>query len=189
MITTVTARDERLPVSLVEAKEHLRVIDDSLDGDVSGKLEAAVAYCESSCGRSLRKTQTLKQFYCDWPCNPVRFDRQPVIAISTVKYYDSAGAQQTLSSGNYRLVSSSEAAAILEWDDDFTRPTIDARKDAVEITYTAGYTTIDAVPPVAKQAVLLTLDMLFGNLPERQYDNCEKARDALLGQLQWGAYR
>jgi uncharacterized phiE125 gp8 family phage protein len=189
VITTVTARDATLPVSLNEAKEHLRVIDDALDGDVEGKLAAAVAYCEAVSGRSLRKTHTLTQSYCTWPTGPVKFDREPVSAITHVKYYDANGTLQTLTSTKYRLHASSESAAHLEWDDTFDSPSLDVRDNAVVITYTAGYTTIAAVPPMAKQATLLTLDLLYGNLEGRQFDACEKARDALLNALSWGAYR
>lgn len=189
MITTVTARDAYLPVTLAEAKQHLRIVSDDLDLDIQAKLEAAVDWCESVSGRALRISHTLGQKYCQWPAGDVWFDRQPVTAISSVKYFDTAGVETTVNSSNYRLHVSSEAAAYLQWDDAFTRPATDVRDDAVVIVYTAGYATIAAVPSRAKQLILLELSLLFGDLDERQYAATERARDSLLGSMDWGCYR
>lgn len=187
--TTVTAKSSALPVTLEEAKTHLRLLSDDLDIEVNVLLEAAVEYCESVCGRSLRVSQTLTQKYDGWPCSPVRFDRQPVTAVSSVTYYDADDASQTVSSSNYRLLVSSEAAAVLEFDADFTRPTLSDRADAVTVTYTAGYASLDVVPARAKAAVNLKLAELFGNLDERMLPANERSIVSLLGTLDWGCYR
>jgi uncharacterized phiE125 gp8 family phage protein len=184
--TTVTAKSSDLPVTLAEAKTHLRLLSDDLDIEVNALLEAATEYCESVCGRSLRVSQTLAQKYDGWPCSPVRFDRQPVTAIASVKYRDGDDVEQTVSSTNYRLLASSEAAAVLEFDVDFTRPTLSDRADAVTVTYTAGYAE---VPARAKAAVNLKLAELFGNLDERMLPANERSIASLLGTLDWGCYR
>lgn len=189
MITTVTARDTELPVTVDEARLQLRMQDGSLDEDVLSKLWAAVGECENLTGRSLRVSTTLTQKYCQWPCNPVRLNRQPVSAITHVKYYDADGTLQTVSSSNYRLHESSEAAAHLEIDGEFVKPTLYARDDAVVVTYTAGYGTTAAVPYVAKEAIKLTLSLLFGALGDRDYQNTLRSRDSLLAQLDPGYYR
>lgn len=187
--TTVTARDSNLPVTLAEAKQHLRILGEDLDADVQAALEAAVAWCESACGRALRVSHTLTQRYACWPKDPVRFDREPVSAITSVTYYDADEASQTLASSNYRLLGQSEAGAFLEWDDDFTKPTLDDRADAVTITYTAGYGTIAAVPAEAKHAVKLALSLFFGDLGDREVEPTRAACRELLSSLDWGAYR
>lgn len=187
--TTVTAKSSDLPVTLEEAKTHLRLLSDDLDTEVAALLEAATEYCETVCGRSLRVSQTLTQKYDGWPCGVVRFDRQPVTAISSVTYYDDDDASQTVSSSNYRLMASSEAAAFLEFDDDFTKPTLSDRADAVTVTYTAGYASIADVPARAKAAVNMKLAELFGNLEERMLPANERAIASLLGTLDWGCYR
>lgn len=187
--TTVTAKSSDLPVTLAEAKTHLRLLSDGLDTEVVALLEAATEYCESVCGRSLRVSQTLTQKYDGWPCSPIRFDRQPVTAITSVTYYDTDDASQTVSSSNYRLLASSEAAAVLEFDSEFTRPTLSDRADAVTVTYTAGYASLDVVPARAKAAVNLKLAELFGNLDERSLLANERSIGSLLGTLDWGCYR
>jgi uncharacterized phiE125 gp8 family phage protein len=187
--TVVTAKSTDLPVTVAEAKDHLRIVNGDLDGEVEAALLAAIEYCESTAGRSLRISHTLTQKFCQWPCDPVQFDRQPAKAISSVKYYDQDGVEQTLSSSNYRLQLSSLAAGYLEWDDDFTRPTLDTREDAVTITYTAGYTDIASVPAMAKYAIKLKLAELFGDLQDRERAATERSCDSLLQQIEWGAYR
>jgi hypothetical protein len=90
---------------------------------------------------------------------------------------------------SYRLITSSEAAAVLEFDSDFTRPTLNDRADAVTVTYTAGYADLASVPHRAKAAVKMKLAELFGNLDERQVAANEKSIASLIGTLDWGCYR
>lgn len=203
MITTVTARDAALPVSLLEAKEHLRVIDDALDEAVSAIVGAATEYCESASSRSLRKSTTLAQKYRNWPCNPVRFDRNPVLEnqpgsdpvtpATVVQYRDTDGVLQTVSASNYRVHISSEAASYLEFDDGFSRPSLDSRDDAVVITYMAGYGTPNAVPLRAKQAILLLTGHWFEHGEAVDIGSSATAVPmgvyALLGSLDAGVYR
>jgi len=184
--TTVTEKSSDLPVTLEEAKAHLRLLSSDLDVHVEGLLEAAVEYCESVIGRSLRTSTTLTQTYDGWPCNPVRFDRQPVLAIGSVKYRDPDDTEHTVTSNNYRLLPSSEASAVLEFDEGFVPETLAGRADAVTVTYVAGY---EDPPARAKAAILLKLSELFGNLDERKVTANERSINTLLGSLDWGCYR
>lgn len=193
MITTVTARDSDLPVALDEAKDHLRVINGDYDALIMSLLEAATEFCEAATSRALRISHTLTQSYGAWPCGRVLFDRQPVSAITHVKYYDTTPTLQTLSSAYYRLHQSSEAAAYLEFDDSFTAPALDDRDDAVIVTYTAGYGTIAAVPKRAKQAILLLVGHWFAHGEAVNIGNITTevpmGTAALLQSLDAGSYR
>jgi uncharacterized phiE125 gp8 family phage protein len=191
MITTVTTLPNSLtdlPLSLSEARDQLRVVSGDLDNQIEAALKAAVGWCETQTSRSLRVATTLKQSYSGWPCSPVRFDRQPVKSISSVKYYAS-GSQSTVDSGEYRLHTSSGAAGYLEWDTDFGWYTLDDRDDAVEIEYVAGYDDADSVPSTAKQAIRLMLTVFFGGLLPREQEAHERAAKALLASVDWGSYR
>lgn len=187
--TTVTAKSTDLPVTLLEAKSHLNLLDGDDDVAVQGLLEAAVEICETDCGRSLRVSQSITQSYDRWPCDAVRFDRQPVTAIASVKYRDGDDVEQTLASTNYRLLVSSEAGSLLEFDEGFSAPTLNCRADAVVIAYTAGYATVAAVPARAKAAILLKLAELFGNLEGREADANNRAYTDIVNGLGWGCYR
>ena len=75
----------------------------------------------------------------------MKFDREPVLSVTSVKYYDASNALQTLASSYYRLHQQSETAAELGWDDTtFTTPSLYDRDDAVQITYAVGYATVPA---------------------------------------------
>lgn len=190
MTTSVTARSSLLPVSLEEAKQHLRVTGEEQETYIDSLLHAATEYVESATGRSFRVSETVTQSYSEWP-SCFQFDREPVSAIESIEYY-SDGVLVEVDAENYRLVKSRNAAATLEWDANFSRPTHDARADAIVITYTAGYETIDGelgVPALAKHAVKMKLSEMFGLLNEREMEvNAERLAD-IIAQLDWGSYR
>lgn len=187
--TTVTAKSANPPVTLDEAKRHLRILGEDLNEDVAGALEAATEFCETIVGRSLRASTTLTQSYRCWPKAPVWFDREPVSAITHVKYYDATGTLTTVSSNYYRLHQQSETGAALEWDDSFSFPALDARDDAVIITFAAGYGAVSSVPARAKHAVKLALSLFFGDLAEKEVEPTRRACTDLLRSIEWGCYR
>jgi uncharacterized phiE125 gp8 family phage protein len=201
MTTTVTARDSELPVTLQEAKEHLRFTDNVLDEHIQSLIAAATEYCESATGRSLRVNQTMVQTFADWPGSKFQFDREPVISIESIGYYDSNGDLQEVDDASYRLVKSRHAASKLEFDSTFTSPGLTTRQDAIVVTYLAGYESIKdvpaddpepqilGVPALAKIAVKLKTSLLFGSLDVREIDSTERALADILRQLEWGAYR
>lgn len=193
MITTVTVKDSDLPVLLDDAKRHLRVMDGSQDEYIQSLISAATEYCESVTGRALRLSATLTQKYCQWPCNPVRFNRNPVKSITSVTYYDADNVSQTVSSSNYRLHASSEAAAHMEIDGDFVKPTVYTRDDAITVTFVAGYSAATAVPETAKHAIRMIVGHWFNHNEAVSIGSSPSevplAAGALLAQLDPGYYR
>lgn len=187
--TNISAKHATLCVSSTEAKATLRIAGSDLDTEVDDTLAAAVDLVEHESQRALRISYTITETYDGWPCEPIRFDWQPVKSITSIKYYDTADSQQTVSSSNYRLLADSDGASVLEFDDDYSLPSIAVRGDAVEVAYTAGYADIASVPDAAKFAVRLKLRELFGDLTERELKANTQSYDSLLGQIQWGAYR
>ncbi len=191
--TTVSSKTEPLPVSLSEAKAHLRLAGGELDSSVQLALESAVAYVEDRCSRSFRLTETLTQTTGTWPDNPVRFDRQPVKAITSVTYYDADNASQTVASSEYRLITSTRGATVLEFDIDFTKPTHYSRGDAVTITYTAGYAVLEGnrldVPPQIKWAILVWLEATWGDSKPNEQMAAKRTVANLISTVKWGAYR
>lgn len=190
--TQTTSSTAVLPVSLAEAKTHLRIAHGDLDSSVQLALESAVNYVEDALGRSLRETETLVQSYGCWPKNPVRFDRQPVVSIVSVYYYDTDDTDTLLASSNYRLLKSTRAAAVMEFDADFSKPSLATRSDSVRITYTAGYSVVGGkidIPPQVRWAILLALGSSWGDYLPREQEACERSIRALLSSAEWGSYR
>ena len=191
--TVVTAKSSDLPLTLQEAKEHLRVLSDDLDEYVEALIEAAVDYCETTTGRSLRVSHTLTQKYCQWPCKRFEFDRHPVTSVTSITYYDADDATQTVSASDYRLQKSTEAASYVELDADFVRPTLSVRDDAITVTYTAGYAALADVPARAKHAMKLLIGHWYEHGEAVNIGNITSevpmATAALLGMMDWGCYR
>lgn len=188
-LTTTTAKSQPLPVSLAEAKAHLRVLSDDLDDDVQATLDAAADVVERDTARALRVSHTVVQTYDRWPCSPIRLERQPAKSVSSLKYYDSDDSQQTVASSNYRLLASTDGAALVEIDDDYAEPTLSYRSDAVELTYLAGYSALTDVPPAAIHAIKMQLSILFGDLDERQVEAARSTYEDLIASIAWGAVR
>lgn len=92
------------PITLADAKDHLRVCDDSEDDLVTAYIVAAREYVETVTGRKLI-TQTWEQRLECFPHHPqaIAFDLFPVRTIVSVKYTDADGAEQTMDSADYLL--------------------------------------------------------------------------------------
>jgi len=186
--TTISAKSSPACVTLEAAQDALRVLGSDLDTEVQTSLDAAIAFVEYETGRALRVSYTVAEIYDGWP-SVVRFDWQPVKSISSITYYDTADASQTVTSTDYRLLTQTNGASVLEFDADYSKPSHAVRADAVTVNYVAGYADIDSVPATAKSAILLKIKELFGDMPDREAKPNERSLRSLLSQLSWGPYR
>jgi len=186
----VTAAAGAEPVSLAEAKAHLRVLHADEDALITRYVKAATSHLEGITGRALI-TRTLK-LSCDaFPSDareglPLRMP--PVGAITEIRYFDFDGVQQTLDAGDYYLVRSVIGAAVLlkpgkVW------PQAQSRKRAVSITYTAGYAAATNDLPAAledfRNAILLMAEHLYYHrsaVGEGPMTVVPMAVDALIGR-------
>jgi len=108
-------------------------------------------------------TQTLKLSFDRWPADGYfQLMRPPLASVTHVKYYDSTGVLNTMSSGEYVV----DAALGRVWlANDAAWPSATLRVGMpVEITFVAGYGDAEAVPQRYKQAMLL----LVGNWHENR---------------------
>lgn len=162
LIKTTDATVE--PVTLQEAKLHLRVIADVSDvaahpedALITALITAARTDCENRLQRSLLQTTwtlTLDEFPA---CDFVRLERGPIISLDSVKYFDADEAQQTLATSAYRL-SGHRVEPVDTW------PTTQDRIGAVELVYKAGYgTTAASVPAPLKAWILLAIGDMYEN--------------------------
>lgn len=86
----------------------------------------------------------------------------PVTAVSSVKYYDSDNALQTLGTSYYDTDINSEPARITE-SYGYTFPATRDKTNAVTIEFTAGYADADSVPGPIKTAILLMVAHNYEN--------------------------
>jgi uncharacterized phiE125 gp8 family phage protein len=83
-------------------------------------------------------TQTWKVNLCGWPCDGIRLPLGPVQSVTTVKYYNSANSQATLSTANYALYTDA-LGPYIGWLHGYSVPSLYPRADAIEVTFVAGY--------------------------------------------------
>lgn len=152
------------PVSLAEAKLHLRVDDNADDALIAALITAARQHAEHDTRRPL-VTQTWKLALDAFPDDVVTLDHAPVSAVVSVVYTDPDGASQTLGAGAYELDAITEPCRLVpaygsSW------PATRSQINAVAITYTCGYGAPEAVPESIKRWMLLRIGALYENREE-----------------------
>lgn len=146
---------------LETALSHLRVTNGEEVPLVLQYLSAAREVVERLTGRALL-TQTYELAVPDWGDSEIiSLDRNPVSAITSVKYYDANDADQTLVSTNYLLHTAEDAAAVLTFRSTFSPPTLAERHDAVRVSFTAGNANWSLVPYSQRQAILFLATHLY----------------------------
>lgn len=152
------------PVTTAEAKLHLRVDVSDEDTLIASLITAARLWCEQQCGRSFF-TQTWRLTLDDWPTDGlIRLPRPPVKSITSVKYYDGSGIQQTLVAGTDYQSDLDAAPARVAPAPNKSWPAVQAgRLSPIEIVYVAGETTTGAIDQRVKQAILLLVGHWYKN--------------------------
>lgn len=164
------------PVTRTEAKLHLKVSVSTDDDLIDDLISSAVAWVQEYTNRQLMPAtwyyyaDTLKNMDIQW-C--------PVTAISSIKYYDTDNAQQTLSTDYYDTDINSDPARILE-SYGYNWPTTYDRPNAVTVEFTAGYADADSVPAPIKQAILLMVGHDYENRGDEGHRVYPKAITRLL---------
>jgi uncharacterized phiE125 gp8 family phage protein len=153
-----TAQPAIEPITLAEAKLHLRVDHSEEDALVSALIAAARTDAENRLQCTLITsgwTLTLDGFG-----SLQTLPMAPILAVASVAYVDAAGTTQTLPGAAYRL---DAPAALLQPVDAWPATQAD-RSNAVTITYTAGYGPAAAdVPAPIRQWLLLAIGDMYAN--------------------------
>jgi uncharacterized phiE125 gp8 family phage protein len=141
------------PVTLSEAKAHLRVTDTAEDALISGLIKAAREEVEQATGLALI-TQDWRLYLDNWPPSGlVRLRRHPVQSVIQVTVYNGAGTPETVVPPDVNLDRINRPARFL-MPDGVKAP--GKAMNGIEIDFRAGYgaTGVD-VPDGLKRAILL----------------------------------
>ncbi|MGN6583714.1 MAG: head-tail connector protein [Rhizobiaceae bacterium] len=140
------------PVSLDEAKTHLRISHDSEDDLIAGLIRAARDEVEAQTGLALI-TQSWRLTRDCWPRGGrIALFRNPVSQILSVTTYDDSGAASVIDPSTYQVDTDARPARLLLG----TSPGALRVMNGLEVDFTAGYgDTADAVPDRLKRAILL----------------------------------
>lgn len=164
---------EMLPVSLAEARAHLRL--DAVDDDavVTALIAAATAHLDGwtgVLGRCLVEQVWRQDFDAFARCLPLPLG--PVIEASTVTWRNSAGQIATVAISNYSLRTDAGGRSVVRFKDSYALPTDLHEVAAISVTYRAGYETtpgdgesdpVSSVPAPIKAAILLLVGNWFEN--------------------------
>ena len=155
---------KKLPVSVSELKPHVRADSDDDDAVLQFMLSAATAKLDGYdgiTGRALMQ-QTWAQSWPGFCSDVLRLALAPLQSVTSVTYFDSADAPQTVSAANYRVHTDARGAYVklksgLSW------PSTADRDDAVTVTYVCGAATAADVDPKIKQAIRLLAAHFYEN--------------------------
>lgn len=146
------------PVTLAEAKAHLRVTITNDDDLIDALIQAARVQAENYTGRAF-VTQTWDLKLDAFP-EVIEVPLPPLISVSSVKYTDTDGVQQTLATSGYTVDTTAQPGRIVPaFDDDW--PDTRGHINDVEVRFVAGYGAPAAVPAAIRQALLLILGELY----------------------------
>lgn len=176
------------PITLAEAKAHLRVDTSTDDTLIAGYITTAREWVEDYIDRALI-TQRLVMRLDTFPAE-IELPRPPMVASGTataviVTYVTGeAGGTATLSASSYRVDRESTPGIIrTTYAGSWPSHLID--QNSVSVTWWAGYGSAADVPQRAKTAMLMCVHELYekrgdGHMPD--------AAKRLLDTVSWGSY-
>jgi len=136
------------PVTLAEAKAHLRLEIDADDGLVAALIAAARSAVENETRRVLM-AQTWRTAFSDWPEAGVALPVVPVLSVEAVRWLDDDGAATVLDEEDWLFDPGEERVRLLAAEPDAA---------SFEIDFIAGYgETGGAAPAPLRQAILMLL--------------------------------
>ncbi|KPJ83966.1 MAG: hypothetical protein AMS19_02680 [Gemmatimonas sp. SG8_23] len=160
----VTTPPTREPLSLEEAKAHLRVEHDADNAWISQEIKAARMWAETL-GDRTTITSTLTYNLDSWPDDEIVYlPRPPLQAILSIVYIAPDGSQESLDVSNEIQVDTISKPGRILPAYGMTWPTVRDSLHPISIQYQAGYgTSPSSVDPYLLTAIRLRLADLYEN--------------------------
>lgn len=162
------------PITMAEARAHLRLDSHDENDLVSSLIGAATEYLQNQMGRSF-VTQTWKLYLDSFPSGDgeaIRPPRPPLLAVSSISYVDTNGDTQTWSSAEYSVDTYTEPGRIT-CAYGYSWPSTRDIENAVCVTYTAGFGTSASTAAQSQAAVPLSIKAAVKLLISHWYENRE----------------
>lgn len=152
------------PISLAEAKSHLRVDTTDEDSDILAIIRAARVYCENFQNRTYI-TRTRELWLDAWPDKDrIDIPRPPLQSVTSVKYYGTDNTEYTMPPADYFVDTKNEPGRLVltygkSWPTTTLRPA-----NGILITFAAGYGADGTfVPEDVKRAMRLLIGHWYEN--------------------------
>ncbi|MEJ2202943.1 MAG: phage head-tail connector protein [Gemmatimonadota bacterium] len=149
------------PVTLDELKANTRVDTDAADDRLTTLIQVARDNVERITERALL-TQTWERRLDRFPRAPsgICLERPPLQSVTSLKYIDPDGVEQTLDPSKYTVNTFREPGAVFPaygevWPDTRDEP------DAVRVVYVAGWTEASKVPGSIREAIIRLASLWF----------------------------
>ena len=146
------------PVTLAEAKAHLRFDDESEDALITALIAVARQHLEQVAGVALIR-QRFRLYLDHWPeSGIIRLARGPVSTLDAVTVYDAEGVAAEVPLAGHYLDGASRPARL--WLSN--RPQPGQALNGIEVDFTAGFGETGAdVPGELKRALLMHVALMF----------------------------
>lgn len=184
------------PVTLAEAKQHLRVDTNDDDGYIAGLIRASREWVEAYLDRTLVLTQWTMRLE-EFP-EEIELPRPPVATAGTatavtITYTMASGSTATLDATQYRVDRHSTPGEIYPLYAG-TWPVNREDEDAITVTWWGGYgANASDVPQAIRHAMLMLIghwyEVRSGVLAGSISKPVEFAVESLLSSQKWGGYR
>lgn len=161
MILKLATAPAEEPITLAEAKTHLRVDHNDENDLITRLLRAARLSCEKIARRAF-VTQTWDLYLHTWPAgNRIELPLPPLQSVTSVSYITASDETLTMVAGDYFVDNVSEPGGVLckagvSWPSAALRPAA-----AIAVRFVAGYGLAVAVPDDYKAALLLALGAMY----------------------------
>lgn len=174
------------PVTLDEAKAHLRVTFPGDDLLIGAQISAAREWVEGEVNRALVERSIDLYFDAFWPTTlipavdwrldqcyqerpflpiwgEIRLPMPPLIAVDSIRYVDLDGNPAILDPSAYSAIPGGKLPGTLTPARGLCWPLCSVQAGSVVISYRAGYGSPGAVPAALKAAILLMVASLYRN--------------------------
>ena len=187
MAWKVTAQPSKEPLTLTEAKMHLKVTYNNEDTLITAMIIAAREEAEKYTGLALLE-QTIEESFDCFPYydannkfSSLWLSVSPLLEVSSISYKDTDNNDQTLDASLYIVDDKSKPGNISPAYNE-SWPTTANVKGAVTITYKVGFgQNTGDVPNTIKQAMLL----MIGNWYEKRSDDPQTPFKRQVSNAQW----
>lgn len=175
MALTLIAGPLVSPLTLADAKAHLRVEHDDHDLMIQSLIDAAIEHFDGRdgwLGRAL--VQQTWELRLDRFPHCIEIPLPPLISLDSVKYVDISGNILTIPEADYQVVVEGFKKALVVPAYRLIWPIPRDVRQAVRVTFTAGYAAvtddspielINNIPSTLLSALKLQVEMLYGRNP------------------------
>lgn len=130
-----TAPTAAEPVTLEEAKAHLRITHDADDDVINALIRAAREMCESDTGLALI-TRGYSLFLDAWDKDTLALPRPPLVAVARINVYDAQGGAAEFPAASYAVDAAARPGRIALAG---APPAPGRALSGIEIEFTAGF--------------------------------------------------